>query len=1521
MSSEGDFVEDDQVQDHSAAAAAAAAASEDGAAPNHANVFDNDAEVSDDGDDSSDEDDDEDDDEEAIQRVREGFIVDDDEEENIRRKHKKRRRREAGDEARAPGSGGDDALDEDDLELLMENSGVRPAARKSQHGKLKRLKRASAADEGDDNNDSGRSNREADVEGADVRQSRRVAGLNDMFSDDASELEIEEDIARDSQAGALSAVGVSDDRNILDEFEDFIEDDEFSDEDEENKRRQAKQKAAQRARKAGPRLDTSKLSSVDRESLQQLFEVFGNGAEYEWALEAQEIEDDGNGENAEPTSLDEVFEHAELKERMLTEEDNVIRIVDVPERYQKYRALLNYIDLDDSEMALEQQWIHKILRRERGMVGANAVTEFDQNFKNAVFKVVEFVSKDNYEVPFIWTHRRDFLLYSEESTGEDGAVQSKVHKLLYEDDLWRIVRLDIEYHSLYEKRLNIERLIEALQLTDDDLVNDIKNLETMVSIQDLHDYINFTYSAELRDLATRRAEERERQRAERGSAGDDDAEEEDPEEDLLGKAKKHFKYAVFERIRGNVLYDAVRAFGISAKEFGENVQDQLSKGFEVPYRIHATDDAVELPQELLEKLCEDEEVLYKDPENALQAVRKTFAEEIFHNPKIRHEVRTTYKDFVLISCAVTEKGRLVIDNHNLQFADLKYAIHRTPADLVSHPDVFLRMLQAELLGLLVIKVETKDYQNWYQCIYNCLLSDGSSDISEQWNKERDLVLQQAFKKLTSMVALNTKEDLRRECERLVQNEVRRHVLHKFDQAPFTPSFFDKGTRPKVLALSFGKGDYQSAVLGCFLRDNGKVEEFFKSESNPIRDRDSEDKFAGQLKEFFDRALHGQMPDVVVVAGFNAVSKRLYDSVRNFVSNNDLRVNTEDIQLAEGTPVPLIPVIWGQDETARLYQNSERAKQEFPDKPPISRYCVSLARYVQNPLLEYVSMGEDILSLTFCDSQKLVSNDHVIDAVETVFVDIVNMVGVEINEALIDPVVARLLPYVAGLGPRKASGLIRNINLKLGGSLIVRSDLIEHELTTATIFINCLSFLNIPFDEGISVRETLQIELLDATRIHPEDYDLARKMAADALDLDEEDMVHVEEQGGIIYQLFQDGAGKVDELNLTAYGKELESKFGKKKYATLQSIKEELVNNYEELRSRFHVLDTPEVFQMLTGETTTTFAKYVLVPVTVNKVVKSTRGFQGNFDDAPARFAKVTTSLLIQGSIEENYIPPNTHLSQGQVVQVCVIDVGYELFTADFSLLPEDLTRAAQPRFSKEVDKWDFEAEQADLQREQAKERAQLSKTRNIQHPLFHNFNHRQAEEYLAPQAVGDCVLRPLLRGIEYLTATWKVHNNLFQHLSIHETLHGGLRQYVVEGKRYDDLDQLIFQHIQAIAKHVDEMCRHPKFREGTLSEVNGWLELYTRANPKNSAYVFCFDHKAPGWFLLLFKVNVNTPVTTWHVKTECDGYRLKGFLYPNMLRLCNGFKQTFKLYVKSVTDKTRGAPRPAPVETYGGYGF
>ena len=85
---------------------------------------------------------------------------------------------------------------------------------------------------------------------------------------------------------------------------------------------------------------------------------------------------------------------------------------------------------------------------------------------------------------------------------------------------------------------------------------------------------------------------------------------------------------------------------------------------------------------------------------------------------------------------------------------------------------------------------------------------------------------------------------------------------------------------------------------------------------------------------------------------------------------------------------------------------------------------------------------------------------------------------------------------------------------------------------AKVWVNCAAFFDIDADDSEQDQDPL-----DHTRIHPEDYELARKMATDALELDEED-VHDEHPSHVIELLLkdedEDKKWKIDELNLDEF---------------------------------------------------------------------------------------------------------------------------------------------------------------------------------------------------------------------------------------------------------------------------------------------------------------------------------------------------------------------------------------------------
>lgn len=200
-------------------------------------------------------------------------------------------------------------------------------------------------------------------------------------------------------------------------------------------------------------------------------------------------------------------------------------------------------------------------------------------------------------------------------------------------------------------------------------------------------------------------------------------------------------------------------------------------------------------------------------------------------------------------------------------------------------------------------------------------------------------------------------------------------------------------------------------------EDGRVIDSIKYDD--LREEDIRDALAELLRK--------RKPDVIGVAGFSVQTNRLMDELRKLVEDKDITVQGDDREDRS-----LIECVWVQDEVARLYQNSERAQIDHPDLAPLARYCVALGRYLQSPILEYAALGKDIVSISFHPAQQLLGDDKLWKSIEAAMVEVVNLVGVDINEAVNKPYIGNLLQYVSGLGPRKADGMQKAIAANVCG---------------------------------------------------------------------------------------------------------------------------------------------------------------------------------------------------------------------------------------------------------------------------------------------------------------------------------------------------------------------------------------------------------------------------------------------------------------------------------------------------------
>lgn len=310
-----------------------------------------------------------------------------------------------------------------------------------------------------------------------------------------------------------------------------------------------------------------------------------------------------------------------------------------------------------------------------------------------------------------------------------------------------------------------------------------------------------------------------------------------------------------------------------------------------------------------------------------------------------------------------------------------------------------------------------------------------------------------------------------------------------------------------------------------------------------------------------------------------------------------------------------------------------------------------------------------------------------------------------------------------------------------------------------MFVNAASFLRIRQDDlaadlGRDAEEDGDPDVLDDTRVHPEDYDVARKMAADAMEYDEEDLVDSAASKAVA-DLFEDDVSKLNDLALDDFADELSKVLGAPKRLALHKIRDEMQKPYRETRRPFEPPSPQELFTMLTGETAFTLDSGLIIPVRVVRV-------------APDESVLVRLDCGIDGTISREYRTSEqtfSKLRQGQTLQAMVMEVRWAEFQVE--LTSQEALIAAGDRERRYVRPDPFFDQEKAAQEQQALEKAQQKKTgrpqRIIKHPNFHNVDSGKAEEMLSSMQRGDCIIRPSSRE-DHLAITWKVDEGIYQHL-------------------------------------------------------------------------------------------------------------------------------------------------------------
>ncbi len=162
--------------------------------------------------------------------------------------------------------------------------------------------------------------------------------------------------------------------------------------------------------------------------------------------------------------------------------------------------------------------------------------------------------------------------------------------------------------------------------------------------------------------------------------------------------------------------------------------------------------------------------------------------------------------------------------------------------------------------------------------------------------------------------------------------------------------------------------------------------------------------------------------------------------------------------------------------ASVYSASELAAKEFPGLDVSLRGAVSIARRLQDPLAELVKIEPKAIGVG--QYQHDVDQHRLARSLDAVVEDAVNAVGVDLNTAS-----APLLARVSGVGPGLAEAIVAHRDTN--GAFGTRKDLLKVSRLGPKVFEQAAGFLRIPGGK----------EPLDASSVHPEAYDVARKIVA------------------------------------------------------------------------------------------------------------------------------------------------------------------------------------------------------------------------------------------------------------------------------------------------------------------------------------------------------------------------------------------------------------------------------------------
>ncbi|GLT74544.1 hypothetical protein SLA2020_463320 [Shorea laevis] len=1129
------------------------------------------------------------------------------------------------------------------------------------------------------------------------------------------------------------------------------------------------------------------------------------------------------------------FEPFFLVDKYMTERDDYVREVDLPERMQVFEEIVGPPPVDEMSINEESDWILSQLAKNvyplfctrRTWEGVDEGFDPLSKIKKAdIMRFLELHHIEKYDIPFIAMYRKEqcisLLENVEQDEGEETANGSleQACRLKWHKVLWTIKELDKKWLLLekrktalqmyYEKRYDeeCEKIGDDIELSlhkwqpFDSIVESLTKAEWEGEINDVDVKfsLHFPLDAEIMD----------------------------------GKLKRPYRKSLYGNCKKAGLWKLAGQFGCNSEKLG--VQIALEK-----VGMEFSEDHDEAPAEIASiYTCP----MFENPEAVLKGARHMAAMEISCEPCIRKYVRSIFMDKAVVSTNPTAKGNVAVDSLH-QFTAVKWLCDKPLSKFKDAQWLLIQRAEEEKLLQVTMRLPENVLNNMLDNFSLAYLWDGAGPSAELWNEQRKLILQDTiFNLLLPAMEKEARVTLIARAKNWLLMEYGKQLWKRVSVGPYLDkeniANLEKGIPARVMACCRGPGN--PATTFVMLDSSGELLDVLDVDSLHLR---SQNVYALQRKKSDKlrvlKFIVNHQPHVIVIGAANVSCVELKDTIKEIVSKTE---ESRDAYQAMGR----INVVYGDEALPQLYESSQISSDQLPTQSGIVKRAVALGRYIQNPLAMVANLcgiQKEIVSWTFSPLEHYLMPDEKYEMIEQIMVDVTNQVGLDINMALKHVWYLPLLQFVSGLGPQKAAFLRRE--MVEGRAISGRKDLTSFGLSTKVVFHNAVGFLCVRHS-GL-LRPCTDIELLDDTRIHPESYGLAGKLAKAICNdaLQEEVIKYVKENPELL-----------NEFNVDDYADNYEIVEGENMKESLRHIKMELLYGFQDPRAAYKEPTQDEEFKMITSKYGDAFAEGRIIEAKVQQV-QSQRAF--------CMLDLGLTGILMKDDFlnEGGDFALQDKLHGGDTISCKIKHIDKTSYQVILTCKDTDMKRTKDEDFC-DVDPYYCEGESCPInQKENACKDKEFAKQnfmpRIINHPKFKNMSLDQAVEFLSDKDVGDSLFRPSSRGPSHLTLTLKVFEKLYVHKDIIEggkdqknltsLLHLGTILKIGEDT-YGNLDEVMDQYVDPVIKHLKEMLSFQKFKGGLKADVDKLLKAERSEDPMKIVYGFGVSYEHPGTFILTY---------------------------------------------------------------------